>query len=490
MIVTNPNCSTIVMTLALAPLKQFGIKRIVATTLQAISGAGYPGVASMDITANVVPFIGGEEPKMESETQKILGDYADGEFRPLEAGVSAHCNRVPVVDGHMVCVSMDLSKNRESTRFVMLSTHTRVCRSRRNFQVHRVVPFSIWNRQDRPQPRRDVDRDNGMTVTVGRLRECPVFDYKFVACGHNTVRGAAGAAVLNAELMYSEGFLERMIVMKFGGTSVESAVAIRRVASIVQARLNRRPVVVVSAMGKTTNKLLTIANDAARGERDDALDAVEALRDFHLREGRELVPDGRRSADMVAAVTSLFEELEELIKGIAILGELTPRATDAVSSYGERLSSVICHYAFEHMGISSSHIDARDVIVTDGRHTQAAPLLTQTYARLQATIPPRVKDGVVVMGGFIGATEEGITSTLGRGGSDFSAAIVGAGIGAQEIQIWTDVDGMLTADPTVLPGGHRVRQYRLLRPPSLHILERKCCILLRSCRLLKRIFRS
>ena len=249
-----------------------------------------------------------------------------------------------------------------------------------------------------------------------------------------------------------------MIVMKFGGTSVESAAAIRRVASIVQARLNRRPVVVVSAMGKTTNKLLAIATDAAKGERDDALDAIEALRDFHLRVGRELVPDDRRGADMVAAVTSLFEELEELIKGIAVLGELTPRATDAVSSYGERLSSVICHYAFEHMGLPSSHIDSRDVIVTDGRHTQAAPLLAQTYARLQATIPPKAKDGVVVMGGFIGATENGITSTLGRGGSDFSAALVGAGIGAEEIQIWTDVDGMLTADPTVLPGGHRVRQ--------------------------------
>src|SRR5947209_5089645 len=144
-----------------------------------------------------------------------------------------------------------------------------------------------------------------------------------------------------------------MIVMKFGGTSVESAAAITRVASIVQARLNRRPVVVVSAMGKTTNKLLAIANDAAKGERDDALEGIEALRDSHLREGRELVPDGRRGADMVATVTSLFEELEELIKGIAVLGELTPRATDAVSSYGERLSSVICHYAFEHMGIPS-----------------------------------------------------------------------------------------------------------------------------------------
>ncbi len=249
-----------------------------------------------------------------------------------------------------------------------------------------------------------------------------------------------------------------MIVMKFGGTSVESATAIRRVASIVQARLARRPVVVVSAMGKTTNKLLAIADAARQGEREQALDLLESLREFHMKEGRDLVPGGRRGADLEATVTSLFDELEELIKGISVLGELTPRATDAVSSYGERLSSVVCHYAFEEMGIPSSHVDSREVIVTDDRHTAAAPLLPQTYAKLEATLPEKLQTGVVVMGGFIGATEDGITSTLGRGGSDFSAAIIGAGIGAQEIQIWTDVDGMLTADPTVMPGGYRVRQ--------------------------------
>ncbi|MDZ4798437.1 MAG: lysine-sensitive aspartokinase 3 [Bryobacteraceae bacterium] len=246
--------------------------------------------------------------------------------------------------------------------------------------------------------------------------------------------------------------------MKFGGSSVESAAAIRRVASIVQGRLSRRPVVVVSAMGKTTNKLLAIADAASKGEREDALELLEALREFHLKEGRDLVPKGRRAADLEATVTSLFDELEELIKGISVLGELTPRATDAVSSYGERLSSMVCHYAFEEMGIPSSHVDSREVIVTDGRFTHATPLLPQTYARLEGTLPEKLQTGVVVMGGFIGATEDGVTSTLGRGGSDFSAALIGAGIGAQEIQIWTDVDGMLTADPTVMPGGFRVRQ--------------------------------
>jgi len=207
-IVTNPNCSTIVMTLGLAPLKPFGIKRVVATTLQAISGAGYPGVASMDINANVIPFIGGEEPKMETETQKILGDYADGEFRPLPAKVSAHCNRVPVVDGHMVCISVELEHKPglEAIRRAF-DEYSSVPQERRlpSAPEHPVV---YLEQADRPQPRRDVERNNGMTVTVGRLRECPVFDYKFIACGSNTVRGAAGAAVLNAELMFTEGLLD------------------------------------------------------------------------------------------------------------------------------------------------------------------------------------------------------------------------------------------------------------------------------------------
>ncbi|HYP07923.1 MAG TPA: lysine-sensitive aspartokinase 3 [Bryobacteraceae bacterium] len=247
-----------------------------------------------------------------------------------------------------------------------------------------------------------------------------------------------------------------MIVMKFGGTSVESAAAIERVASIVRARLPRKPVVVVSAMGKTTNKLLAIAAEAVAGNRDTALDKLEELHQFHLTEGRALA-GSKRQSDVEGSIDGLFQELEDLVKGVAVMGELTARATDGISSYGERLSSEIVAIAFESLGIPAAHIDARDVIVTDGRHTQAAPLLPSTYSRLAATIPALATNKVVVMGGFIGATEDGITSTLGRGGSDFTAAIVGAGIGAEEIQIWTDVDGMLTADPTVMPGGFRVK---------------------------------
>ncbi len=160
---------------------------------------------------------------------------------------------------------------------------------------------------------------------------------------------------------------------------------------------------------------------------------------------------------MERTVDEHFQELTELVKGLAVLGELTPRSIDAISSFGERLSSHIVTNCFQHHGLNAVHVDSRKVIVTDQRHTQAAPFFDETYAKLAAAIPPLAKQQVVVMGGFIASTENGVTTTLGRGGSDFTASIVGAGVGAEEIQIWTDVDGMLTADPTVISGGHRVK---------------------------------
>ncbi len=240
-----------------------------------------------------------------------------------------------------------------------------------------------------------------------------------------------------------------MIVMKFGGTSVESRKAIERVAGIVYRQKDRHPVVVVSAMGKTTNKLLSIAAAAVKGDRDAAMSALDELREFHLGESKGL--------PAVAEVESHFEELSELIKGLVVMGEFTPRASDAVTSYGERLSSRIVASVFEDWGMNAVHVDARRVVVTDHRHTQAAPLFTETNLRLASMISGLPGDSVVVMGGFIASTEDGVTTTLGRGGSDYTAAIVGAGIGAEEIQIWTDVDGMLTCDPTILAGGYRVK---------------------------------
>jgi aspartate kinase len=247
-----------------------------------------------------------------------------------------------------------------------------------------------------------------------------------------------------------------MIVMKFGGTSVESAEAIQRVTGIVKSRLDRRPIVVVSAMGKTTNRLLEIANRAVGGQRDEALRELVSLRDFHLRE-----------SGMERTVDEHFQELAELVKGLAVLGELTPRSIDAISSFGERLSSLIVTNYFQHHGLNAVHVDSRKVIVTDQRHTQAVPLFEQTYAKLAAAIPGLAKQQVVVMGGFIASTENGVTTTLGRGGSDFTASIVGAGVGAEEIQIWTDVDGMLTADPTIIPNAHRVKVISFIEAAEL-----------------------
>ena len=243
--------------------------------------------------------------------------------------------------------------------------------------------------------------------------------------------------------------------MKFGGTSVESAEAISRITRIVQSYVSRRPIVVVSAIGKTTNKLLEAAKEAAAGRREQALVLIDELRGNHLTHGLALA--GAAAAELDRYIRAHFEWLDELVKGLSIVGELSPRSMDAVASVGERLSSLIVSFAFRAAGMCTQHVDSRQVIVTDDRFTQAQPLLEETYALLRERVRPLAKTAVVVMGGFIGATEDGHTTTLGRGGSDYSASIIGAGVGAEEIQIWTDVDGMLTADPRIAPGGHRVK---------------------------------
>lgn len=248
-----------------------------------------------------------------------------------------------------------------------------------------------------------------------------------------------------------------MIVMKFGGTSVESAAAMERVAEIVKARLDRQPVVVVSAMGKTTNRLLAIAEKAYQGDRAEASRLLEELATYTVEEARPVCLESEW-AELDATIEAHFQELSAFLDELAGIGEFPPQYVDLVSSYGERLSSRIVTAAFRFFGMDSEHVDSRDVIVTDRRHTAAAPLYSRTYAKLDERVRPIAASGrVVVMGGFIGSTQDGFTTTLGRGGSDFSASIVGAGIGAEEIQIWTDVDGMLTSDPRILPGGHRVK---------------------------------
>lgn len=248
-----------------------------------------------------------------------------------------------------------------------------------------------------------------------------------------------------------------MIVMKFGGTSVESAAAIERAAGIVRARMHRKPLVVVSAMGKTTNRLLAAAEKAAAGNLADALRDAEELLAYHRREAAALARGEDRPA-IDALLDRHFEQLESSLEQIAAAGQVTPALWDETASYGERISSALVALVFPALGIPAVHVDARTVLITDSRHMQALPLYSRTYARFKEKVAPLLEDRVAVMGGFIGAAADGTTTTLGRSGSDFSAAIAGAGIGAEEIQIWTDVDGMLTCDPRVLPGGRRVRK--------------------------------
>lgn len=247
-----------------------------------------------------------------------------------------------------------------------------------------------------------------------------------------------------------------MIVMKFGGTSVESAAAIERVAGIVRSQFERRPLVVVSAMGKTTNRLLAAADKAAAGNLSDALRDLEELQVFHRKEAGAVIPAESRGA-MEAILENNFETLESAMQEIGRQGQVTPALWDEVCSHGERLSSALIALAFPNFGLPAAHLDARGVLITDSRHTQALPLYSRTYARFKEKAAPLLAGRVVVMGGFIGSTADGVTTTLGRGGSDFSAAIAGAGIEAEEIQIWTDVDGMLTCDPRILPGGKVVK---------------------------------
>jgi aspartate-semialdehyde dehydrogenase len=207
-IVTNPNCAAVVLAMALAPLRQFGLTRCTITTLQAISGAGYPGVASWDILANVIPHIGGgEEEKIEVETRKILGRLDTGSIGDHPVAISATTTRVPVHNGHTGSIAVALEQKPEPDAIIDAWSSFKGEPQRMELPSAPPNPIVYLQEANRPQPALDANRDGGMTVTVGRLRRCPVLDYKFVALGHNTIRGAAGAAILNAELMHRRELL-------------------------------------------------------------------------------------------------------------------------------------------------------------------------------------------------------------------------------------------------------------------------------------------
>jgi aspartate kinase len=246
-------------------------------------------------------------------------------------------------------------------------------------------------------------------------------------------------------------------VMKFGGTSVGDSKAIERVVSIVRERLPQHPVVVVSAMARVTDQLLQIARAAGAGDRKTALTLARELRERHYSTAGELLGTALFT-HFHSDLGTEFEQLEELVRGISAVGELTPRSTDAVASFGEVLSSKLVTAALSAHSIRTARVDSRECIVTDSNFTRAAPLFDETNGRLREIVMPLLSQGLVpVMGGFIGANREGVTTTIGRGGSDFSASIIGAGLNAGRIEIWTDVDGMMTTDPNLCPDAHRIK---------------------------------
>ena len=236
-----------------------------------------------------------------------------------------------------------------------------------------------------------------------------------------------------------------MIVMKFGGTSVEDAAAIERSCKIVGQRLSRRPFVVVSALGGATNSLLEAGTHAARGEIGRAMEIAERLE--------------KRHAELLESTAEHFIRLRELLKALSAIGEFSPRTQDLVASYGEVLSSLIFADRIKRLGFEAVHLDARQCVITNDHFGKASPIVDLITIRLEEAARPHLNAGrAVVMGGYIGATSTGITTTLGRGGSDYSAAIAGAALNAEEIQIWTDVDGMMTTDPRIVPDAWKVRE--------------------------------
>jgi len=252
-----------------------------------------------------------------------------------------------------------------------------------------------------------------------------------------------------------------VIVCKFGGTSVGDAEAIARTAAIIASRRERQPVVVVSALGGATNTLIQIAEQAAKGQLIGAIRAVEALRDRHLKQTETLLrDDATASADISGELSAMFDELAALAEALKTLGDLTPRSLDAIASLGEQLSSVLVVAAFRAHGLPAEHVDARQVMITDAQYTRAEPQPDAITEAAQRLIMPMVRAGSIpVMGGFIGSAQgTGVTTTLGRGGSDYSASLVGAALQAEAIEIWTDVDGMLTADPRVVPDARLIER--------------------------------
>ena len=248
-----------------------------------------------------------------------------------------------------------------------------------------------------------------------------------------------------------------MIVLKFGGTSVQDTDAVTRAVQVIRRQLSRGEVVVLSAMGKTTNGLLEMARTASSGDIDSAWAIRDRLLELHRTVARELL-SGRRWKNLETSLVALFQEMTDIVQGLYLLGETSPRSMDRVASFGERLSTLIFSEVLRENGIPAELVDSRDLIRTDDHFTQASVLQELTRNCVREQLLPRLRAGkVVVAPGFIGSTVDGVTTTIGRGGSDYTASLIGAALDAEDIQIWTDVPGVLTADPRIVPDVYKIR---------------------------------
>ena len=330
-IVTNPNCSVIALTLALAPLRQFGLKSAMVTTLQAISGAGYPGVASWDILGNVIPFIGGEEEKFEPETQKILGSIANGAIQPHPVVVSATATRVPVRDGHTVSASVKFDQKVAPDAVIAAFNGFRGRPQELKLPSAPPQPLVYLAENHRPQPALDVDRGGGMAVTVGRLRPCPCSTTSSWRSGTTRSwrrgrRDSQRRADAPGRVAVSR---HSTVVMKFGGTSVADVAAMTRVIDIVRSQWKsqddgtRPPVVVVSALSKVTDGLIRAAECARAGDEEKAADLVGGLLGRHI--GIAMTLTRGQQEDLQKALREQFAwPLGERVMASALKREVTP----------------------------------------------------------------------------------------------------------------------------------------------------------------------
>lgn len=248
-----------------------------------------------------------------------------------------------------------------------------------------------------------------------------------------------------------------MIVMKFGGTSVQDEAAMSRAMQAVSRHIDQKPVVVLSAMGKTTDRLLAIADRASQGKLDEAHAINNQIREHHLSVASKLV-SAARYAEIERHLSACFQQICNIIQGFYLLGECTPRSKDLIASFGERMSTYIFSQAMQDRDYGVELLDSRELVRTDRHFTQATVLQDITFEKIREKVPPLLNQNkLVVLQGFVASTLDGITTTIGRGGSDYTASLVGAALQASDIQIWTDVPGILTADPRIVPEARKIR---------------------------------